>query len=97
MKLVNILHTWYSGGIGGTETHILNLARHSDKRKFSHTVCFLQAGGIISKEIKESGVGVIDDIDSESNPLEYRVWVGRWHCWFSESELELVPEIEGGK
>jgi len=60
MKEVNILHIWYSGGIGGTETHILNLIKHSDKNRFSHTVCFLQAGGIISKEIKDNGFDVIE-------------------------------------
>jgi len=60
MKLVNILHIWYSGGIGGTETHILNLIKHSDKNRFTHTVCFLQTGGIISKEIKDNGVDVIE-------------------------------------
>jgi len=58
--MVNILHIWYSGGIGGTETHILNLIKHSDKNRFFHTACFLQAGGIISKEIKDNGFDVIE-------------------------------------
>jgi glycosyltransferase involved in cell wall biosynthesis len=58
--MVNILHIWYSGGIGGTETHILNLIKNSDKNRFSHTVCFLKMGGTISKEIKENGFDVIE-------------------------------------
>jgi glycosyltransferase involved in cell wall biosynthesis len=60
MKVVNILHFWYSGGIGGSETHILNLAKHSDKNHFSHSVCFLQESGTIGKEIEYYGFNIIE-------------------------------------
>lgn len=46
-------------GVGGTETHILELASRIDRSRFDVTVCSLKAGGSIAEELRARGVKVV--------------------------------------
>lgn len=46
-------------GVGGTETHILELASRMDRSRFDVTVCTLKAGGVLADELKARGVRVL--------------------------------------
>ena len=46
-------------GVGGTETHILELASRMDRSRFEVTVCTLKPGGAVADELKARGVRVI--------------------------------------
>jgi len=42
-------------GIGGTETHVLELASGIDRSKFDVTVCSLKSGGCLVEELRRRG------------------------------------------
>lgn len=46
-------------GVGGTETHILELASRIDRTRFDVTVCSLKAGGCLVEELRTRGVRVV--------------------------------------
>ena len=46
-------------GVGGTETHILELASRLDRSRFTVTVCALKPGGTMSQELEKRGVRVL--------------------------------------
>lgn len=45
--------------VGGTETHILELASRIDRSKYDVTVCSLKSGGCLAEELRARGVRVI--------------------------------------
>jgi glycosyltransferase involved in cell wall biosynthesis len=46
-------------GVGGTETHILELASRMDRSRFEVTVCTLKPGGVVADELKTRGIRVV--------------------------------------
>lgn len=46
-------------GVGGTETHILELASRLDRSRFTVTVCTFKPGGIMAQELQKRGVRVL--------------------------------------
>ena len=46
-------------GVGGTETHILELASGIDRSKFDVTVCSLKPGGCVIDELRRRGIRVV--------------------------------------
>lgn len=46
-------------GVGGTETHIVELASRLDRSRFTVTVCALKPGGTMAQELKKRGVRVL--------------------------------------
>lgn len=46
-------------GVGGTETHIVELASRLDRARFSATVCTLKPGGPLAQELQAMGVRVV--------------------------------------
>ncbi len=46
-------------GVGGTETHILELASRLDRSRFTVTVCALKSGGTMVQELEKRGVRVL--------------------------------------
>ena len=46
-------------GIGGTETHVLELASGIDRSKFDVTVCSLKSGGCLVEELRRRGIRVV--------------------------------------
>jgi glycosyltransferase involved in cell wall biosynthesis len=46
-------------GIGGTETHVLELASRLDRKRFEITVCSLKSSGLIAEELQRRGVRVV--------------------------------------
>ncbi len=46
-------------GVGGTETHILELASRMDRSRFEVMVCTLKPGGAVADELKARGVRVV--------------------------------------
>jgi glycosyltransferase involved in cell wall biosynthesis len=46
-------------GVGGTETHILELASRIDRTKFDVTVCSLKAEGCLVQELRRRGIRVV--------------------------------------
>ncbi|HEU4505742.1 MAG TPA: glycosyltransferase [Nitrospira sp.] len=46
-------------GVGGTETHILELASGIDRTKFDVTVCSLKSGGCLVEELRGRGIRVV--------------------------------------
>ena len=46
-------------GVGGTETHIVELASRLDRSRFTVTVCALKPGGTMSQELEKRGVRVL--------------------------------------
>src|SRR5262245_48345683 len=46
-------------GIGGTESHILELASRIDRSKFDVTVCTLKPGGRVAEELYDRGIRVL--------------------------------------
>jgi len=59
MKQYTILHTIYSGGPGGAETLILNLATRLDPKRF-RSIVVLPQGAWLNRRLKESGVTVFE-------------------------------------
>ncbi len=46
-------------GVGGTETHIVELASRLDRARFTVTVCALKPGGTMVQELRKRGVRVL--------------------------------------
>jgi glycosyltransferase involved in cell wall biosynthesis len=46
-------------GVGGTETHIVELASRLDRSRFTVTVCTLKPGGAMAQELQKRGVRVL--------------------------------------
>ena len=46
-------------GVGGTETHIVELASRLDRSRFTVTVCALKPGGTMAQELEKRGVRVL--------------------------------------
>lgn len=46
-------------GVGGTETHIMELASRLDRSRFTVTVCALKPNGTLAQELKKRGVRVL--------------------------------------
>lgn len=46
-------------GVGGTETHILELASRLDRSRFTVTVCTFKPGGTMAQELQQRGVRVL--------------------------------------
>jgi glycosyltransferase involved in cell wall biosynthesis len=46
-------------GVGGTETHVLELASGIDRSKFDVTVCSLKSGGCLVEELRRRGIAVV--------------------------------------
>jgi glycosyltransferase involved in cell wall biosynthesis len=46
-------------GVGGTETHILELASKIDRSRYHVTVCSLKSGGSLADELRTRGVRVV--------------------------------------
>lgn len=46
-------------GVGGTETHILELASRIDQSKYDVTVCSLKSGGCLAEELRARGIRVL--------------------------------------
>ena len=46
-------------GVGGTETHIVELASRLDRSRFTVTVCALKSGGTMAQELEKRGVRVL--------------------------------------
>ncbi len=40
-------------GVGGTETHIVELASRLDRARFTVTVCALKSGGTMAQELQK--------------------------------------------
>jgi hypothetical protein len=45
-------------GVGGTESHILDLASGIDRSRFDVSVCTLKSGGRIAEELRARGIKV---------------------------------------
>lgn len=46
-------------GVGGTETHVLELASRINRARFDVTVCSLKSGGSLAEELRTRGVRVV--------------------------------------
>ena len=46
-------------GVGGTESHILELASRIDRSRFDVTVCTLKSGGPVAEELQARGIRVL--------------------------------------
>jgi len=46
-------------GVGGTETHILELASRIDRSRFDVIVCTLKSGGTVAEELRARGVRLV--------------------------------------
>ncbi len=46
-------------GIGGTETHVSELASRLDRKRFDLTVCTLKPGGVIAEQMQRRGIRVV--------------------------------------
>jgi glycosyltransferase involved in cell wall biosynthesis len=46
-------------GVGGTESHILELASRIDRSRFDVTVCTLKSGGRVAEELQARGIRVL--------------------------------------
>jgi glycosyltransferase involved in cell wall biosynthesis len=62
--------------IGGTETHILELASGIDRSKFDVTVCSLKPGGCLVDELRRRGIRVVtlDGAGKLDLRVPYRLW-----------------------
>ena len=63
-------------GVGGTETHILELASGIDRSKFDVTVCSLKTGGCLVEELRRRGIRVVclDGAGKFDLRVLYRLW-----------------------
>ncbi len=63
-------------GVGGTETHVLELASRIDRNKFDVMVCLLKTEGCLAKELRQRGVRVVS-LDGQGK-LDFRVLFRLW-------------------
>ncbi len=63
-------------GVGGTETHILELASGIDRSRFDVTVCSLKSGGCLVEELRRRGIRVVclDGAGKFDLRVLYRLW-----------------------
>lgn len=63
-------------GVGGTETHILELASKIDRSRYDVTVCSLKTGGCLADELRARGVRVVslDGAGKFDVRVLYRLW-----------------------
>ncbi|HEY5627306.1 MAG TPA: glycosyltransferase, partial [Nitrospira sp.] len=63
-------------GVGGTETHIFELATRIDRSRFDVTVCTLKPNGRIADELSARGVRVVslDGAGKWDIRVLYRLW-----------------------
>lgn len=69
-------------GVGGTETHILELASRIDRTRFDVIVCSLKAGGELAEELRARGVRVVSL--GGTGKLDARVLFRLWRLLRSE-------------
>ena len=69
-------------GVGGTETHILELASRIDRAKFDVIVCSMKAGGGLAEELRARGVRVVSL--GGAGKLDARVLFRLWNLLRSE-------------
>lgn len=63
-------------GVGGTETHVLELASRIDRTKFDVVVCSMKAGGALADELRARGVRV--ESLGGTGKLDARVLLRLW-------------------
>ncbi len=63
-------------GVGGTETHVLELASRIDRNRFEVMVCSLKADGCLAAELRQRGVRVVS-LGGEGK-LDFRVLFRLW-------------------
>ena len=63
-------------GVGGTETHVLELASGLDRSKFDVTVCSLKSGGCLVEELRRRGIRVVclDGAGKFDLRVLFRLW-----------------------
>jgi glycosyltransferase involved in cell wall biosynthesis len=69
-------------GVGGTETHILDLASRIDRTRFDVIVCSLKSGGRLAEELQARGVRVVSL--GGTGKLDARVLFRLWSLLRSE-------------
>lgn len=69
-------------GVGGTETHVLELASRIDRSRFDVMVCSLKADGWIATELRQRGVRVVSL--GGRGKLDFRVLFRLWRVLQSE-------------
>lgn len=69
-------------GVGGTETHILDLASRIDRSRFEVIVCCMKAGGGLAEELRARGVRVVS-LEGKGK-LDARVLFRLWRLLRSE-------------
>ncbi len=62
--------------VGGTETHIFELASRIDRAKYDVTVCTLKPGGWVADELRVRGIQVLS-LDG-AGPFDFRVLFRLW-------------------
>ncbi|MGE3152902.1 MAG: glycosyltransferase [Nitrospiraceae bacterium] len=62
--------------VGGTETHVLELATRLDRRRFDVTVCSLKGSGRLGLELERRGVRVVtlDGCGKGDGRILFRLW-----------------------
>ena len=62
--------------VGGTETHVLELATRLDRRRFDVTVCSLKGRGRVGLELERRGVRVValDGCGKGDARILFRLW-----------------------
>jgi glycosyltransferase involved in cell wall biosynthesis len=63
-------------GVGGTETHVLELASGIDRSKFDVTVCSLKSAGCVVEELQRRGIRVV--CLNGAGKFDLRVLVRLW-------------------
>jgi len=63
-------------GVGGTETHVLELASRIDRNRFDVMVCSLKADACLATELRQRGIRVVA-LDGEGM-LDFRVLFRLW-------------------
>ena len=58
--MIRIFFLIRSLNIGGAERQLTTLVKHMDKTKFDITVAYFYSGGALERELKDSGVRLID-------------------------------------
>jgi glycosyltransferase involved in cell wall biosynthesis len=59
MRRRKILFVVVGLGVGGTETHVLELATRLDRKKFDLVVCSLKSDGVVADQLRARGIRVV--------------------------------------
>ncbi len=86
---IRVVYLLWSGGLGGAERHVYDLASALPRERFSVTVCFFAARGIYGDRLESRGIAVREIGLRRGSDLRGAL---RYARWLRRAEIDIVHD-----